>query len=160
MTGLAAVLLAWHGPLPTVNVDYSRPHQPSRVYMLLAFPLFGALCAEAALRVHSGRPWRLLAAQLSALSLLAVARLTTGIPVSGHVMLATFFVLWIQATGLSTVSTTETVLAGLTLAYFLYVKWGLWADYRSSTGGLIVGALLALPTWRERRRTTPPVNAS
>jgi hypothetical protein len=140
---VAMGLLFWlRGPLPTVNTDYSLLHQPSLTYMVLAFPLFGAVCAEWWLQRRT-REGRILLAQLAVLSVMAVGRLALGIPVSGHVLMGTFFILWAPTLPHKPLARVETALGGLALLYFLHTKMVAWEDFRSSTGGLIAGALVA-----------------
>ena len=152
MTAAAAILLWVRGPLPISYADWASPHRPSFFYMVLAFPLFGSVCAEFLARWHSGAVDRRLAMQLAALCALALARLTTGFPVSGHVMLAVFYVIF--ARGLRGPVRGLALIGGwLTLIWFLYVKLHLWGDFVTPATGALAGLIVGLvPSTRLKSR--------
>jgi hypothetical protein len=140
----AVGLLLWmRGPLPVTYADWARPHRPSFSYMILAFPLFGSLCAELFLKWREGLPsWWVLAAGIALMCVLAVARLTLRVPVSGHVMLAVFYV--IEACRWSAdIRPMALIFGWLTLLWFFYVKLHVWGDFVTPLTGAAAGLLIA-----------------
>lgn len=95
-TAAGAIWLWVKGPMPvvqgTVPLDIDVPF----AYMLSAFPFLGILTADVLvslwLRANRGAAV-VLAAQLGSITLIAAARLSHRIPISGHILLLTFFVM-------------------------------------------------------------------
>jgi hypothetical protein len=143
MSGAVGLLLWMRGPLPVTSTDWAHPHRPSFSYMILAFPLFGSLCAELFLQWREGRSsWRILAVEVALLCILAIARLALRIPISGHVMLAVFYV--IEARRWSgSIQLAALAFGWLTLMWFLYVKFHLWGDFVTPLTGAAAGLLVA-----------------
>ena len=144
--GAGATAMALKGTMPVSSAPWGVPHRPSFFYMVMAFPFYGVLIGSAAftwLR-GSGR----LAVQLFALGVLAAARLATGVPISGHVVLQVFFVLWAYerhdrwwlAVGL------------LGLGYLGYTKLYAWRDVVTPATATLAGVLIWFLPHRAQRK--------
>ena len=82
----------------------------------------------------------MLAGQIAVLCVFAVARLTTRVPVSGHVMLALFYVI---ESGRWAGSIRYLVLGGWAcLWWFTAVKFFAWGDFATPLTGAAVGLLV------------------
>jgi hypothetical protein len=149
-TALGAAALWLYGPMPVSEPSYAIPHRASFAYMLAAFPFFGVLCGELWLR------WRMkstdapiLLIQMSGLSLLAVARLIGGLPVSGHVLLQVFFV--VEAFRFQAQRSLWVLFGALGLLWLLKVKIGDWGDWVTPSGGMFCAAILLIAGALARR---------
>ena len=146
---LAAGAALWLLPeTPPARAPYGRPHQVPVLYMLSAFPFFGALLGEALLRVRqrTRRPaaTRLLA-QIAALSALAVLRLSTGFPASGHIVLLVFFVAEAPRFRPGHTGRAWALAGWIGLAAMLLIKMALWEDVTTPSLGAALGLLVWWP---------------
>ena len=94
-TLVGAVYLAWKGPVPVVRVFDTLPIDAPLWYMLTAFPVLGLLGADL-LALARTRRWSHaieLCIQLALIVALSQGRLELRIPVSGHALLFSCFVL-------------------------------------------------------------------
>jgi len=139
LCSLAGGLALWlKGPLPVVTVGYALPHSAPFTYMVSAFPFFGVLLAEW-LETRS----TVLLRQIAALGLLAVARLVFLIPVSGHVLLFVFFVMWAARRRSQPLYAVEMWVCILVLAASLYTKVALWHDIVTPSFGAALGIIIS-----------------
>ena len=146
---LLGVLGLWlKGPTPIVRGMIPQDTAVPVTYMVAAFPFFGILLADLWLFVGSGsrRQAMVLGGQL--LAALSVARLGLLIPISGHVLLIVFFVLWTAGQPPCLVRRVEWWLAWIALAVFASVKLFVWSDWLS----LLTGAAIGVLVWWAGRR--------
>ncbi len=151
-TVAGVVWLAWRGPFPIV-IGSTPTVEPSPFwYMALAFPVLGMLLADILDMVRERAPWwRIaeLAAQITVAISLSTFRLALAVPVSGHALLVSMFVMrrvWL----LETDTRRRRVELGLAVAIGVVVgviKLGRWADPTTFVAGLLVGALMAEVSW-------------
>lgn len=138
------------GPTPIIRGMTPQDTAVPVAYMVAAFPFFGILLADWwGLTVQ--RRWRattILGLRLLLLAVLSVARLGLLIPISGHVLLVVFFILWTAGQGPHRVRRLEWWLAWVALLVFVAIKLLAWADWLSPLTGAVVGLLLYLTPMR------------
>lgn len=158
VTAVGAAWLLHKGPVPVVQGMTPLAETAPYWYMLAPFPILGLLVAELLGGIaHLGlqRPTVELAGAVAVLVALSHLRLALNLPLSGHALLATYFVLrrtrcrplpvpgrWIQLGA-----------GGLLLAVTAYVKLLWWTDPLTLGVGAAVGALLAGIGWLVVGRT-------
>ena len=132
--------LSWRGPTPVMRgaeaLDIAVPFW----YMILAFPFFGVLLAESWLERQSAAG-RILLAQTVVIFLISAARLALHIPVSGHVLLLSFFLLW-SMMRYEQPYLTEFLLALGALALVLYTKVFVWQDAMTAALGVALALVI------------------
>ncbi len=140
-TLLGALWLAWRGPVPVVRgteiLDMTVPFW----YMISVFPFFGILLAESWLQWQSAAG-KVLLGQLLTIVAISILRLTLYIPVSGHLLLISFFLLWTM-NDLEQPYLTEYILGVGVLALLVYTKVFVWQDAMTA----VWGVALAFVVW-------------
>ncbi len=144
VTLLGAGGLWLKGPTPIVTGMTPQDVEVPVAYMVAAFPFFGILLADLWLLMRLRPRWAavVLAAQLLVLVVISAARLGLLIPISGHVLLLVFFILWTASQVPNTVRRSEWWLAWVALAVFLGIKLVGWSDWLSPLTGAAVGVLV------------------
>lgn len=143
---LLGMLGLWlKGPTPIVRGMTPQQTAVPVVYMVAAFPFFGILLADWGRLVGQRRRRAavILGVQLLVLAVLSLARLGLLIPISGHVLLVVFFILWTAGQEPNRVRRSEGWLAWVALGVFLGVKLLAWSDWVSP----LTGAALAVLIW-------------
>jgi hypothetical protein len=139
-TLLGALWLLWRGPVPVVSgsevLDMTAPFW----YMISAFPFFGILLAESWLQWDE-KGGRVLLGQALVIFILAALRLALHIPISGHVLLLSFFLLW-DMKRLDQPYLTEFLFAAGILALLLYTKVVLWQDTMTAMWGVALAIII------------------
>lgn len=159
LTLLGLVGLWLKGPTPVVRGMTPQGTAVPLSYMVAAFPFFGILLADG-WRLAQQRQWwatTVLAVQVLLLAILAVARLGLLVPISGHVFLLVFFVLWTAGQAPNPVRQAEWWLAWVALLSFLGIKLFVWGDWLSALMGALLGVVL---WWAGRLLTQWPARAS
>lgn len=143
-----AVYLSWKGPVPVVRVFDTLPIEAPLWYMLSAFPVLGLLLADL-VTLAQGRRWRSVAelcAQVAVLVALSHGRLELRIPVSGHALLFSAFLLrraWLPEPAVPQRRLELGLGAGL-LAMVVAVKLLWWRDPVTLAVGVGVAVVM---TW-------------
>ncbi len=148
-TLIGALWLLWRGPTPVMRGSEVMDSAAPFWYMISAFPFFGILLAESWLAWGSGTG-QVLLGQVLVIFILAALRLTLHIPVSGHVLLLSFFLLW-DMKRLDQPYLTEFLFAVGILALLLYTKVILWQDAMTAMWGVA----LAIIIWAAGQKLTP-----
>jgi hypothetical protein len=149
LTSLGAIWLWASKPIPVI-----RGTEPLSIivpiwYMLMAFPVLGMLISDfielVGLRI-SKLPAVELGLQITFLVLLASTRLTRAIPISGHTMLFTYFILRriTVAKKAGMISIIELSIAILFTLLTIYMKLFIWDDPRTLVWGAITGVALGM----------------
>jgi hypothetical protein len=161
VTAAGAVWL-WHtGPVPVVRVSTVLPEYAPFWYMLAAFPVLGMLVADLVVMARRGASRRAMAELATALALLVAlgqARLALHLPVSGHAMLAAYFIVRRSLLGVGDggYARGELVVGVGVLAAVAYPKLLWWHDPISLGVGVLVGGILALGVlWGPRSARNP-----
>jgi hypothetical protein len=142
------IWLHLQGPISVVRITTPLPEAAPFWYMLLAFPVLGLLLADLLdlyrLRGASA-PTLELALQIGLIVVLSSARLGARIPLSGHSLLASYFILrrLLLRSRPRSQSPLEVWLACGALAAIAYPKLAWWRDPVTLFTGIAVGALLA-----------------
>jgi len=154
LTLTGAIWLIWQGPQPVMRGSEVLAIAVPFWYMLLAFPFFGVLLAESWLERNT-TAGRILFTQTLALFLLSATRLALHIPVSGHILLLVFFLLW-SLSRREQPYLTEFVITLVALALLLYTKIIVWQDWTTVIWGVALAFLIWLPgqlvSARKKRR--------
>ena len=149
LTLVGVLWLIWRGPAPVVRgsevLDITVPFW----YMISAFPFFGVLLAESWLE-RKTTAGLILLTQTLVIFLLSATRLAFHIPVSGHVLLLSFFLFW-DMKRLDQPYLTEFLFAAGILALLLYTKVILWQDAMTAMWGVA----LAIIVWAAGQKLTP-----
>lgn len=161
VTLLGTVGLWLKGPTPVVRGMTPQATAVPVAYMVAAFPFFGILLADCwqLIGQRRRRAAVILAVQLLALAVLSVARLGLLIPISGHVLLVVFFILWTAGQAPNHVRRSEWWLAWIALGVFLGIKLLAWSDWLSSLTGTVLAVLVWWAGTRLARRP-PAVTAA
>ena len=145
-TLVGALYLHWKGPVPVVRVFDTLPIDAPGWYMLSAFPVLGLLAADG-LDLLGARRWRHgleLAVQIGLMVFLSAARLELRIPISGHALLFTAFLLrraWLPEPPVPWRRLEQALGAGL-LAMVVVIKLLWWRDPVTLGVGLTLAAIL------------------
>lgn len=131
--------MVWHGPFRVLRgsepIDVDAPF----LYMLSAFPFFGALVADGIDAGWRKRSWSVLA-PIGVCAVLGVLRLALGLPVSGHALLLGYFSVvsaWQVPRWLAHL---EVVAAMVCLAAIGTLKIAVWDDWQTFVFGLGAGS--------------------
>lgn len=124
----------------TVPLDVKAPFS----YMVTAFPFLGILVADALGLWRLALKWAslVLMLQVGCICFLSVVRLMYRLPISGHVLLVAFFILYSVGTRRSLVSTIETLIAVVALCVLLTTKLIAWSDWQTPTIAMAIAATL------------------
>lgn len=143
-----AAWLIHQGPMPAIRITTPLPEAAPFWYMLLAFPVLGMLVADLVdlyrLRGVSASTLEL-AFQIGLLIGLSSLRLGARLPVSGHALLVSYFILrrLLLRSLPPRQSSLETLLAFGVLGAIIYPKLAWWDDPVTLLAGISLGALLA-----------------
>jgi hypothetical protein len=148
-TLLGALWLLWRGPAPVVRGTEVRDATVPFWYMISAFPFFGILLAESWLEWPTRRGKTLLV-QLLIIVLISILRLTLFIPISGHLLLLSFFLLWTM-NNLEQPYLTEYILGVGVLMLLVYTKVFVWQDAMTA----VWGVAMAFVIWWVGQRLAP-----
>ncbi len=145
-TLLGAAYLQWKGPVPVVRVFDTLPIDAPDWYMLSAFPILGLLLADLLDLVATRRWGRAieLCAQLGLMVFLSAARLELRIPISGHALLFSAFLLrraWLREPPVAW-RRSEQALGAILLAMVVGVKLLWWRDPVTLAVGVVVATIL------------------
>lgn len=163
-TALGWAWLQVTGPFPVIRITTALPIMAPDWYMLSAFPILGLLVAELVLLFRedglSLAPLELML-QMMLLISLGHVRLLHRIPVSGHALLFSYFILRRILLGPARLMTT--VELGLAIAALLatsYAKIVMWNDpFTVATGILVATVLAAISRWSASRFGTARARA-
>ncbi|HET6267913.1 MAG TPA: hypothetical protein VFG11_09355 [Acidobacteriota bacterium] len=158
---LAGALWLWHvGPMHAIRITTPLQQMAPFWYLLSAFPILGMLTADL-WDLYTTRgvtsPTIELAIQIALLVLVSSGRLGMRLPISGHSLLAGFFIArrFVTSRPLSQRSRIELAFAFAILAMLTYIKLVWWTDPITLFSGIFLGALLALaPKILTPERTT------
>ncbi|MCZ7567374.1 MAG: hypothetical protein M5U01_02085 [Ardenticatenaceae bacterium] len=142
-----AVWLRTQGSMPVVRGTMPLDLEVPFVYMLSAFPFLGVLTADVFVLLRSPASRKaafLLAAQVGVIILLSAARLSYRLPISGHILLLTFFVQRSMSRRSHTAYTIETGLGLLALAVLIGIKLVAWRDWVTVGWAMAVAIVLSL----------------
>lgn len=149
VTIIGAVWLRHRGPEPIIRVTMPLKETAPFWYMLLPFPVFGMLVADffALLTDRSSLfPAVELGIQLAVLVAISSLRLSFALPVSGHALLFSYFMLRRILVGVPIHGTSgaELAIAAALLGITVYWKLVLWDDPVTLSAGLAIGLALAV----------------
>ncbi len=142
-TLVGTLYLYWKGPVPVVRVSDTLPIDAPFWYMLSAFPALGLLLADLA-DLARERRWRAvleLAAQILVMVALSHSRLELRIPISGHSLLFTCFMIrraWLPVPAIPW-RRLELALGAALLAMVAAVKLLWWGDPVTLAVGVLAG---------------------
>jgi len=124
----------------TVPLDIEAPFS----YMVTAFPFLGILVADALALWRLATKWAslVLILQVGCICFLAVVRLLYRLPISGHVLLIAFFILYSLGTRRALVRTIETLVAAAAFCVLLVTKLIAWSDWQTPAIAMAVAATL------------------
>lgn len=143
-----ATWLDYQGPIPVVRITTPLPEAAPFWYMLLAFPILGLLVADL-LDLYRTERFSAstieLACQIALIVLLSSARLGARIPLSGHSLLVSYFILrrLLVRPMPRTQSLLEMFVAFAVFAAIAYPKLAWWRDPVTLISGVAIGSLLA-----------------
>lgn len=155
-----ALWLALQGPMPVIRGTTPLPEAAPFWYMVLAFPFLGLLLADL-LDLYRAEgitlPTLELALQIGLILVLSSARLGLRIPLSGHSLLLSYFILRkLLMRPLSKRSRFELWLAVGALSAVAYPKLAWWDDpvtlFTGGTAGVLLAAISRLVTVRAGKR--------
>jgi hypothetical protein len=143
------IWLALQNPIPVISVTTPLAETAPFWYMLLAFPILGLLMADLPDLYRSEGFSRLtmeLAFQIIWIVLLSSARLSVRLPLSGHILLVSYFVArrFLLPSLPSGLSRAELWLGLGALAAIAYPKLFWWNDPVTLLTGMALGAALAV----------------
>jgi hypothetical protein len=156
-TALGALWLYHKGPTPVIQGSHELPIIVPFWYMLSAFPILGMLLADLFalwMKYRFGLRFIELAVQLILLVLLSNLRLSIMIPISGHGLLFSYFILrrLLVRQLPNKLLKIENILGILLLAMVAYMKLVKWNDPMTLLLGEAIGVLLALISYLILRR--------
>ncbi len=124
----------------TVPLDIEAPFS----YMVMAFPFLGILVADALALWKLATKWAslVLILQVGCICFLSIVRLTYRLPISGHVLLIAFFILYSLGTRRALVRTIETLVAVVAFCVLLATKLIAWSDWQTPAVALAVAVTL------------------
>ncbi len=152
-TAVGAIALWLKGPMPVVAVSYAKSHTAPFLYMVSAFPFYGALWGEALWRWRHGEPHRVFVAQLLVVGALSAARLVFQVPISGHVLLQVFFCCAVLDLPRGTVRRVELLVGLAVLVALLWTKLFAWADFVTPSAAVVAALLVVLAGKRVKPRS-------
>jgi hypothetical protein len=147
LTAIGAIWLWISKPIPVIRGTEPLPIIVPSWYMLMAFPVLGMLIGDfielAGLRI-SKLPAVELALQMTFLVLLANTRITRAIPISGHALLFTYFILrrLMVVKRMGIISIIELSIVIIFSLLTLYMKLFVWDDLMTLAYGIITGIAL------------------
>jgi hypothetical protein len=131
-------------------------------YMLAAFPVLGALCADVidSVRIRDPVTAVVLTVAISAIVVLSAGRLSLLLPMSGHALVFAFAVVLRVARRSHPLAVYELCAAvGLSMATATMKLW-VWSDPLTLGVGSGIGVMLAVVTSAVTRRTTDRARAA
>ena len=152
--GLGWLLLA--GPMPVVRGTTPLDTDVPLSYMIVAFPFLGILLAGVADRFRSPggrRQGLVLLVQTGLVCLLSALRLKYRLPISGHLLLLAFFLLYGVGSARSALRLGELLAGGVVFLALLAVKLAAWNDWLTPAVGIGLAVLIWLAGKLYERRT-------
>lgn len=155
------VWLTVQDPLPVIRITTPLAETSPFWYMLLAFPILGLLVADLVDLYRSegiSRSAVELGIQITLIVLLSSARLSVRLPLSGHSLLVSYFIVrrFLLPSFPRDRSRVELGLGFGALAAIVYPKLAWWSDPVTLLAGMALGAALAVVSrWTARPRQMP-----
>jgi len=149
LTALGALWLYISKPIPVIRGTEPLSIIVPTWYMLMAFPVLGMLISDffELMGVRTSKlPAVELALQITILVLLANTRLAKAIPISGHAMLFTYFIIrrLTVARRAGIISKIELSITILFILITIYMKLFVWDDPLTLVWGVITGVALGM----------------
>lgn len=147
ITAIGAVWLVHKGPVPVIRITTPLQEFSPFWYMVSPFPILGMLVAEfvGLLAVHGGRRAAVkLGVAIIAMIVVSGIRLSSCIPLSGHAMLLSYFILRRAFLDGSPIALRKAQLwiAGAMAMVLVYVKLAWWTDPITLLVGGVAGSAL------------------
>lgn len=147
ITAIGAVWLMHKVPVPVIRIMTPLQESSPFWYMVSPFPILGMLVAELVglLAIHGGkRAAAKLGVAIAVLIIVSGIRLSSCIPLSGHAMLLSYFILrraFLDSSPLA-LRKAQLWIAGAMATVLVYVKLAWWTDPITLLLGALAGAAL------------------